>query len=102
MRQVHLVRTTMAHMRDWASIQKLKSCPLCGALNVRQNSECFCCGWSGEFDSDERLLQLRVAELALVRPELRSLWQLKPSGSWWANRKNWLKGLFRRRVDLRA
>jgi len=67
----------MAHLKDWSSICKLKACPLCGCLNVAENDQCFACSWQGGFETDIRLIQLRIAELALARPELRLLWQIE-------------------------
>lgn len=75
MPKTRLTHTTMAHLRDWNSIKKLKACPLCGCLNVSENDECFACRWSGQFETDGRLVRLRLAELALRQPELRELWR---------------------------
>lgn len=48
----------------------LKLCPLCGAINSRQNGECFVCRWSGEFDHDPVHIELGVHELIERCPEL--------------------------------
>lgn len=106
MPKTQLVHTTMAHLRDWTSICKLKACPLCGCLNVAENEECFACRWQGGFETDIRLIQLRVAELALARPELRLLWQVEaPRGKWFRNAFrgfcDWVYRVFlRRNVDM--
>lgn len=107
MPKTQLIHTTMAHLRDWSSIKKLKACPLCGSLNVVENEECFACRWQGEFESDTRLIQLRIAELAIRSPELRILWTPVPTGNKFRRALNNLKDrvvrFFRlRNLDFRA
>ncbi len=73
-----------------------------------ENEECFACSWQGGFEQDIRLIQLRVAELALERPELRMLWQIEAprgKGIRKAHRSfcDWVYRVFlRRRVDVSA
>lgn len=102
MEQGQLVRTTMTHLKDWSSIKRLKSCPLCGTLNVLENRECFSCRWSGEFDHDARLIRLRLAEIALVQPRLRELWMVEARPTVWQKLRRKLRGFGRRKVDYHA
>ena len=44
--------TTPLVLRSRRSVEQFKVCTLCGALNVKENDECFVCRWSGEFDLD--------------------------------------------------
>lgn len=73
---------------------------------MAENEECFACRWQGGFETDIRLIQLRVAELALARPELRLLWQVEaPRGKWFRNAFrgfcDWVYRVFlRRNVDM--
>ena len=48
----------------------LKSCPLCGAINSAENSECFVCRWSGAFNEDPLVVQLGLDALIERCPEL--------------------------------
>lgn len=40
------------------SVEDLKLCALCGALNHRSNPECFTCGWRGVFDTNEPSIRM--------------------------------------------
>jgi len=50
--------------------QKLKSCPLCGAINSSENEECFVCAWHGVFEEDPMVVQLGLDALIDRCPEL--------------------------------
>jgi hypothetical protein len=104
MPRTRLVHTTLDHLKDWSSLSRLKVCPLCGSLNVESNDECFCCRWSGGFERDQRLIQLRVAELAMEQPELRDLWRLSERATVLNRMKRWLSGWRRYfvRIDFRV
>lgn len=52
------------------TIERLKRCPLCGALNAGDNEECFVCTWQGAFDRDEESVEEALDFLLLRCPEL--------------------------------
>jgi hypothetical protein len=60
----------------------LKRCPVCGAVNAKQNDECFVCSWHGEFETHPEavaegleLLIVRCPELADVLMRDPTLWE---------------------------
>lgn len=57
-----------------SEVEQFKVCPLCGALNVRENDECFVCTWKGAFDHHPVTVHLRLAEIIRHCPELYGLW----------------------------
>lgn len=77
----------------------LKRCPLCGAVNARQNFECFACSWHGAFDRDPHTVEEGLSQLIERCPELASTTNLpsKKPTLW-----DWFAGLFRRRIDYQA
>jgi hypothetical protein len=96
-------------------IESLKCCPLCGALNSRQNGECFVCRWQGDFVTDEATVREGLESLVQRCPSLVDDWPRPASAP---RRKRgaisrasirtriWLRvcirRLFRRRLDLSA
>ncbi|KAA0225237.1 MAG: hypothetical protein HND42_11660 [Armatimonadetes bacterium] len=49
----------------------LKVCPLCATVNVSSASECFRCGWDGDFDTDAGRVQTRVHRIFTPDPRFR-------------------------------
>ena len=39
---------------------ELKLCELCGWLNLESNSECFVCGWHGQFEHNPEAIKAAV------------------------------------------
>lgn len=60
---------TSEHRRRLA-LENLKRCTLCGALNARQNAECFVCRWHGRFQQDPDVIEEGLNELLDRCPEL--------------------------------
>jgi len=48
----------------------LKTCTLCGALNIIDNRECFVCRWRGRFDEDPAQIEEGVNQLLARSPDL--------------------------------
>jgi len=85
-------------------VDNLKCCPLCGVLNAVQNAECFVCRWHGAFDHDPVRIESCLVELLDRCPELADAMSepdVLPM-PWWERCREWIAGLFRRRVDLRV
>ncbi|MEX2243967.1 MAG: hypothetical protein WD716_09000 [Fimbriimonadaceae bacterium] len=61
--QAYIVRCHLA-------VEQFKVCPLCGAVNVAGNDECFCCRWSGGFKTGRHEVESRLYELIHRCPEL--------------------------------
>lgn len=81
----------------------LKRCPLCGTINAAESPECATCSWHGEFDRDPDIVEEGLFEMMVRCPELAETLIDRPRRP--RRRRGflaWLKGLFRRRVDLRA
>ena len=53
--------------------ENLKRCPLCGAVNAKQNAECFLCTWSGRFEYQIEAVEEGLEELLQRCPELVEL-----------------------------
>lgn len=53
--------------------ENLKRCPLCGAVNAKQNAECFLCAWHGEFEYELESVEEGLEELLERCPELAEL-----------------------------
>lgn len=82
-----------------AVLGNLKLCPLCGALNSRQNGECFVCRWHGRFATDRESLRGGLRDLVERCPDMAEA-LLDPKGrrpTWWQR----LSRRFRRRTSLR-
>jgi hypothetical protein len=82
----------------------LKCCPLCGAVNARQNQECFVCAWAGEFDTNPESVEKGLNSLLQRCPELADL--LNPPPTRWQRVKQsfqwFLRRVFHTRVDTYA
>ena len=53
------------------SKEAVKLCGLCGTLNHEKNSDCWTCGWGGEFSRDERTVALAWQRLESRYEEVR-------------------------------
>ena len=51
--------------------ETVKLCALCGTLNHQDNSECWTCGWHGEFSRDGRTVALAWQRLESRYEEVR-------------------------------
>lgn len=82
--------------------ENLKRCPLCGAVNARQNDECFLCAWSGQFEYDIEAVEEGLEELLERCPELAELLiePAKPIDRLVGFFGNLWHRLFRRRIDF--
>ncbi len=60
-------RLTAQHKQ---TVDSLKRCPLCGAINSVSNRECFKCSWYGNFDTDPEIVEAGLGELLTLCPEL--------------------------------
>jgi hypothetical protein len=85
-------------------LKSLKACPLCGAINARQNAECFVCRWHGSFDHDPVRVETAVRQLVHSCPELLDLVLYMPRSrpTLWGRMRNWVFRVFGRgrRLDL--
>lgn len=81
------------------AIDSLKCCPLCGAVNAAQNSECFVCRWQGRFDHDPDRIENGLNDLLDRCPELIEIMleAPAPARSPWARFKAFVGRLFGRR-----
>lgn len=83
--------------------ENLKRCPLCGAVNARQNKECFLCSWSGKFEYELEAVEEGLEELLERCPELADL-LLEPPTFLTRVRESlagfWRRITGRRRVDI--
>lgn len=60
-------------IRRQLATDNLKRCPLCGAVNARQNAECFVCRWQGEFSHEPADIEDGLEDLVERCPELAEL-----------------------------
>jgi hypothetical protein len=90
-------------------VEQFKVCTLCGALNVRENDECFVCRWSGEFDKDGLAVRIKINDIVRECPELLDVvrqatrprpWDRALLG--WRMLTTRVRALFRRRLDTRV
>jgi hypothetical protein len=73
---------------------KLKRCALCGAVNAASNSECFVCGWHGQFDYNPIQIEQGVHLLLDRCPELAQAMMERPLRS--VQKKSWIHRLVTR------
>ena len=59
--------------------ENLKRCPLCGAVNAKQSSECFVCCWQGEFETHPLAIEEGLELLIERCPELSELLTRRPT-----------------------
>ncbi len=109
MAQTRVTPTTPDLLLCRAEIEQFMVCPLCGALNVCENEECFVCRWSGEFDLTPTLVHLRIRELIEACPELQDLLmereimirrEVRPG--FVGRLQRFFAQIFRRKLDFRA
>lgn len=98
--------TTIDLVRTRARLGEFKVCPLCGALNVNENAECFVCRWQGSFDHSRELIRLRIYEVVRGRPDFWDVWASIPcvrTQTRWQRFVSRVSRLLRgrRRIDLR-
>lgn len=83
------------------STRNLKCCPLCNAINARQNGSCFVCSWQGMFVNDANVIERGLLELLDKCPELAGA-VFKPVSPVRLTLRQRLLAMFRRKVDLWA
>lgn len=84
-------------------LRKLKVCPLCGAVNSRQNRSCFVCDWHGDFVSDRDHVERSLARLLDECPELLDiLRQTYAPPSFLKLAAIRVLGRFKKRLDVRV
>lgn len=105
MERLKATPTSYAILKKRHAASAFKVCPLCEALNVKENTECFVCRWSGEFDTGPAYVGARLQEVFDRCPELGTMIQVEgmvvsDAGwrLWWGR----LRRLFSRRLDIRA
>jgi len=81
----------------------LKRCPLCGTINASSNPECVTCCWAGSFEKDPEVIEEGLYEMMVRCPELADALidvpiAKKPKFRFF----DWVRTLFRRRVDIQA
>lgn len=52
------------------AVEDFMVCPLCGALNVNTNIECFVCRWAGDFNFNPVQIETRLYEIIYHCPEI--------------------------------
>ena len=52
------------------AVEDFMVCPLCGAINVNTNAECFVCSWRGEFSFNPAQVETRLYEIIYRCPDL--------------------------------
>ncbi|HXH60718.1 MAG TPA: hypothetical protein VNI20_05110 [Fimbriimonadaceae bacterium] len=85
------------------ALEEFKSCPLCEAINVAEDDECFLCGWHGQFVHDPDVIEQGLYEIVYRCPELlavlvEEIKQEKPT--FWRRMQRFF-GRFRRKIDVR-
>jgi hypothetical protein len=55
------------------AVEQFKLCPLCRAVNLAENSTCFCCHWEGRFDNDHDHVEEALYEMVYRCPELLAI-----------------------------
>jgi len=81
---------------------EFKVCPLCDTLNVKENSACCCCGWTGEFEHGSHAVQVKMWQMVKGSDELQILLLKELRQTPWHRFSSWLRRVFRKRLDLRA
>lgn len=85
------------------AVDEFKLCPLCRAVNLLDNDECFCCLWEGRFDHDPDHIETALYDMVYRCPELLAiLIEDEPTRAPGFFERIW--GFFARfrRVDVRA
>lgn len=101
MAKTNVVPTTPLVLRTHRAGGHFKVCSLCGALNIRENDECFVCRWHGDFDGNQALVELKLIELLRTCPEIDVLPSTPQKLGFWA--RLWQRFRHRRvRIDLRV
>lgn len=108
--RLKVIPTTPAVLRQRHAASAFKVCPLCDALNLRENDECYVCRWGGEFDQGPALVSSRLQAVIDRCPDLGRIVAVEAAGprgrfAWvWTLGRLWgrVRRMFRRRLDFRA
>jgi hypothetical protein len=100
--RVKVISTTPKVLISRRTPGSFKVCPLCGTLNVKENEECCCCSWKGAFETSPEKVQVVMWQMVDASSELQMLLLRELRRPWWKGFSAWLKGVFRRRLDVRA
>ncbi|MBS1716175.1 MAG: hypothetical protein JSS72_00405 [Armatimonadetes bacterium] len=87
------------------SLEHLKRCPLCRAVNAASNPNCFVCGWKGEFEHEAGKVHEGLMEILESCPELLDVFDHEERRIGLFERfANFVRARFRRHrsLDLRA
>jgi hypothetical protein len=86
------------------AVEEFKLCPLCRAVNLLENENCFCCNWEGRFDHDPDHIESALYEMVYRCPELLAiLIEDEPNVRPGFFERVWsFFSRLRRRVDVRA
>ena len=100
MARLTVTPTTRRLLQRRFGLVALKLCPLCDSLNVKANSECYVCRWSGSFESDPERIELTIhaflqqddedSEAEIRQESLIQKW------------RKWATNRFRRRIDIQV
>jgi hypothetical protein len=98
--------TTPLVLRSRKAIEQFKVCVLCGALNVRENDECFVCRWAGDFDTDPVMIRIKINEIVSECPDLTDVVVDPPSRApllkAWGSLARFIQRWRIRRLDFHA
>lgn len=92
--------TTFLVIKRRMAAENFVVCPLCGALNVIENDECFVCAWHGEFDTDPVLVEQQLGEIVRKCPGLARTKDPVAQASVFQILFHRLQSLFRRPLDI--
>lgn len=94
--------TTFLVIKRRMAAENFVVCPLCGALNVIENEECFVCSWQGAFDDDPIVVETQLDEIVRKCPGLARNRAVECRHNVFQRVFHRIKSLFRRPFDIEA
>ncbi|MBX3111495.1 MAG: hypothetical protein KF857_05740 [Fimbriimonadaceae bacterium] len=94
--------TTFLVIKRRMATENFVVCPLCGALNVIENEECFVCAWHGAFDDDPSLVESQLDEIVRRCPGLVRTQPNVAPARFFHTLIHRLRALFRRPLNIEA
>ena len=92
--------TTFLVIKRRMATENFVVCPLCGALNVIENDECFVCAWHGAFDDDPSNVERQLDEIVRKCPGLTRSRPVLARASVFQTLFHRLKAMFRKPFDI--